>query len=86
VGELESAIRRWRRAEDEELIDKGIFTPGERLELIDGRLIVDEPQSSSHYATMRLVALALARAFGEGWGVRAQGPRIVVADLLPEHW
>ena len=48
--------------------------PGERVELIDGLLMVAEPQSSSHFTAIRLVERALVRAFGEGWDVRAQGP------------
>src|SRR5919106_1160451 len=74
MGELESAIRRWKRVEYERLIDKGVFTPGERLELIDGLLLVAEPQSSSHFTAVRLAAVALTRAFGAGWDVRTQGP------------
>jgi Uma2 family endonuclease len=84
VSELESAIRRWKRVEYEQLIDKGVFTPGERLELIDGLLLVAEPQSSSHFTAVRLVAVALARAFGEGWDVRPEGPIALDDDSEPE--
>src|SRR5262245_12072467 len=66
--------RRWTRLEYERLVEQGIFLPGERVELIDGLLLVAEPQSSSHYAAVRLVEIALARALGPGWDVRAQGP------------
>jgi len=67
-------LRRWKRAEYERLIETGIFRPGERIELIDGLLVVAEPQSSLHFTAVRLVERALSRAFGEGWDVRAQGP------------
>ena len=67
-------IRRWKRVEYEQLVEKGVFMPGERVELIDGLLMVAEPQSSSHFTAIRLVERALVRAFGEGWDVRAQGP------------
>ena len=70
----EIQIKRWKRLEYEQLIEQGVFMPGERVELIDGLLLVAEPQSSSHYSAVRLAQLALARAFGDGWDVRAQGP------------
>jgi Uma2 family endonuclease len=70
----EFEIRPLRRVEYELLVDEGLFDPGERVELIDGLLMVAEPQSSSHYTAILLVERALARAFGEGWVVRSQGP------------
>jgi Uma2 family endonuclease len=67
-------MKRWRRIEYERLVDRGVFEPGDRIELIDGLLLVSEPQSSPHYTAIRLVERALARAFGDGWDVRTQAP------------
>src|SRR5881296_3663502 len=67
-------MKRWKRVEYERLVDRGVFEPGDRLELIDGLLLVSEPQSSPHYTAIRLVERVLVRAFGEGWDVRAQAP------------
>jgi hypothetical protein len=36
--------RRWTRVEYERMIDRGIFRDDERLELLDGVLVVKEPQ------------------------------------------
>ena len=36
--------RRWTRAEYDRLIDKGVFQPDERLELLAGNLVLREPQ------------------------------------------
>jgi Uma2 family endonuclease len=77
-------IRRWTRVEYEQLVEKGVFMPGERVELIDGLLLVAEPQSSSHFAAVRLTELALARAFGHGWDVRARGPIALDDTSEPE--
>src|SRR5207237_250468 len=74
-------MKRWKRVEYERLVDRGVFEPGDRLELIDGLLLVSEPQSSPHYTAIRLVERVLARAFGEGWDVRAQAP-----IALDEAW
>jgi Uma2 family endonuclease len=65
-------MKRWKRVEYERLVDKGVFEPGDRIELIDGLLLVSEPQSSPHYTAIRLVERVLTRAFGEGWDVRTQ--------------
>jgi hypothetical protein len=32
-------VKRWTREDHDRMIDAGIFTPGERVELIDGEII-----------------------------------------------
>ena len=66
--------RRWTRAEYDRLIDLGVFEPGERLELIDGVLMVREPQGSRHAAGIRRVLAALRRALGDAWQIDSQLP------------
>ena len=66
--------RRWTRAEYDRLIEQGVFGPEERLELIDGELLVREPQGSPHAVALGLVQDALGKAFGRGWHVRGQSP------------
>jgi len=39
-------LKRWTRAEYEQLVAQGVFMPDDRVELIDGLLIVAEPQSA----------------------------------------
>src|SRR5437867_2084355 len=84
MGQQELRIRRWKRTEYEQLVEKGVFRPGERVELIDGLLVVAEPQTSLHFTAVRLVERALGRAFGEGWDVRAQGPIALDETSEPE--
>src|SRR2546428_2246808 len=67
-------IRRWTRREYERMIDRGIFRPDDRLELIDGQMVVKEPQDSDHFTAILLVADTLRAAFGPGWLVRPRGP------------
>ena len=66
--------RRWSRAEYERMIDKGIFQPDERLELIDGELIVGEPQTPPHAVGVSLAKDALWATFTAGCHVRARAP------------
>ena len=75
-------IRRFTRLEYERLADLEFFQPDERLELIDGLLVVREPQNSGHAVGTQLVHRALDRAFGAGWNVRAQFP--VALDDMSE--
>jgi len=56
------------------LIDRGLFREDERLELLDGLLVVKEPQGDPHAAAVDLVVAALRGAFGTGWLVRAHAP------------
>jgi Uma2 family endonuclease len=76
--------RRWTRLEYEQLVDEGFFGPEERLELIDGALIVKEPQSSWHVTAVALVNEALRHAFGPGWFVRVPGPVALDESSEPE--
>jgi Uma2 family endonuclease len=66
--------RRWSRREYERLVELGVFKPGERLELLDGVLVVREPQDAPHSLGIRMVEEALRTAFGAGWDVRGQLP------------
>jgi len=76
--------RRWTRAEYDNLIEMGVFKPGERLELLAGLLMVREPQGSPHATGIRLVAQALRAALGQGWIVEAQLPLALDDESEPE--
>lgn len=75
--------RRWRRLEYERLVDLGIFV-GERLELLDGLLVVNEPQGSAHAAIVAQIGQVLAVAFGSGWHARLHAPIALDDDSEPE--
>jgi Uma2 family endonuclease len=79
-----SAPRRWKRVEYEQLIDRGIFQPGERLELIGGQLLIREPQGGAHALGIELVAEALREAFGSAARVRVQLPIALDEESEPE--
>jgi Uma2 family endonuclease len=66
--------RRWTRVEYERLVEHGLFQPDERLELLDGLLVVHEPQGSLHAMVVTAVRKALERAFGTGFHVRDEKP------------
>jgi Uma2 family endonuclease len=76
-------IRRWRRVEYEQLVELGLFS-GERLELLDGLLVVREPQGSPHAAMVGQVGDVLRFAFGAEWHVRLHAPVALDDESEPE--
>jgi Uma2 family endonuclease len=82
-GERE-ALRRWTCHEYERLIDHGFLHEDDPIELLDGLLLVKEPQHSPHRTAVLLVARAVERAFGEGWFVQTQSPIILDDRSEPE--
>jgi Uma2 family endonuclease len=82
--ERDLELKRWTRDEYEHLVERGILTSRDRIELIDGALVVAEPQSAYHYTAIGLVVRALTRAFGEGWTIRSQGPLALDEASEPE--
>ena len=89
IAEMASAgagrgVRRFKRVEYGRLAECGFFHPTERLELIDGLLLVREPQGSPHATGVTLALQALQAAFGAGWIVRPQLPIALDDDSEPE--
>jgi len=76
--------RRWTRAEYDRLIDKRVFRPDERLELLAGQLVVREAQGDTHALAIELVNEALRTAFGPEWRVRVQLPVALDEESEPE--
>ena len=74
--------RRWTRAEYDRLILAGLLDEDEPIELLDGQLVVREPESAGHSAAIWLAQAVLRRAFGRGWLVR--GPAPVALDPASE--
>ena len=79
-----AVLRRWTRHEYARLIDHGFLDEDDPIELLDGLLLVKEPQHSPHRTAVLLVAKAVERAFGEGWFVQTQSPIIVDDRSEPE--
>jgi len=66
------------------MIETGILHEDEPVELIEGRLIVAEPQNTPHALAIELAADALRAAFGPGWRIRIQLPIALGPDSEPE--
>ncbi len=68
-----------RRREYDQLIEAGAFAD-ERIELLEGRLVVMSPQGSLHASVVQLLTDLLVRAVGERGYVRVQLP-LAASDL-----
>ena len=75
-------LRRWSRAEYDRLIACGAFDDDDRIELLDGLMVVKEPQGSWHAATVSHIRRVLQRAFGDRYDVRTHAP--VALDDMSE--
>lgn len=77
-------LYRWTRGQYARLIDGHLLDEDDPIELLDGLLLVKEPQASAHRTSVLLVAKALERAFGEGWFVQTQSPIVLDDRSEPE--
>jgi len=65
----------WSREDYQDLVSRGVFTPEDKVELLDGHLITMAPQQSAHATATRKIRAFLSRAFSES--------RFVVDSQLP---
>jgi Uma2 family endonuclease len=80
---LHPTARTWNADQYQELSDIGVLGPEERVELINGEILVMSPQKSLHMAAWQRVAAVLAARF-PGAHVRTQGPLALSPVDLPE--
>ncbi len=80
MQKLES--HRWATDTYDRMVAHGLFSPGERVELIDGEVVNITPQGTAHITTLLLVQQHLQQVLGAGLHVRTQAP--LVADPLSE--
>jgi Uma2 family endonuclease len=81
---LRIRTRKFSSREYDWLTKTGFFRPDERLELLDGQLVVKEPQHSPHVTAVLLVTEALRGVFGAGWLIRPQFPVALATWSEPE--
>jgi Uma2 family endonuclease len=77
-------LRRWSRLEYDGMIEAGILTSDDHVELIDGEIVSTTPQKSRHATAVCLAEIALRRAFGEQVIVRTQLPLALDPASEPE--
>lgn len=76
--------RRWTCDEYDRLIEVGLLREDDPVELVEGRLLVSEPQHDAHARAIELATDALRAAFGAGWRIRVQLPLALGSASVPE--
>lgn len=64
--------KRWTRLEYDRMAEAGLFSPGERVELLEGEIIAVTPEQSPHSACIGLIDRALRQAFDPSYWIRIQ--------------
>ncbi len=76
--------RRFTADEVMRMVDAGVLSPDERVELIEGELVVVTPQGPVHSTLTVLIHAVLQRAYGGGFHVRDHSPVAGTVDSIPE--
>lgn len=74
---------RWTREHFYQMADLGWFA-GQRVELLEGEIMVQSPQKWPHYSTIDRCGEVLRIAFGTGFWVRQQAPITFGVHSEPE--
>src|SRR5215471_9004653 len=78
-----AGFRRFSVAEYHKLIEIGVLTEDDNLELIEGYLVLKMPRNPPHDGTIDLVQESLRRRLPVGWMLRVQ-EAITLSDSEPE--
>ena len=76
-------LKVWTRDEYYRAADAGLFA-GQRVELIDGAILMMSPMKAAHAAALELSATALRTLFGPRYWIRVQLPLVVSDHSEPE--
>lgn len=76
-------VRHWTRTDYYRMAEAGLFR-NERVELVEGEILMMSPMKPAHAACLQLATKALERVFGAGHCVRVQLPLLVDESSEPE--
>ncbi len=79
----DAAIARFSVARYQRMIETGILTAEDRVELLENYVVLKTPRNPPHDGTIDLLQAALAGRIPPGWLVRVQ-QTLVLADSQPE--
>jgi Uma2 family endonuclease len=75
---------RWTRQQYEKMVQGGVLTEEDRVELLNGRIVAMSPQNSQHATAVTLCRRALEAACGDEVFVRTQAPLALGPHSEPE--
>lgn len=80
---VEPKTRAWTAQEYHQMDELGWFE-GQRVQLVDGEIIIMSPQNFSHSVAVDRISKLLDRAVGEQYWVRSQLPLVLSGNSEPE--
>jgi Uma2 family endonuclease len=78
-----AALAKWSVARYQRMIEAGILTAEDKVELLENYVVLKMPKNPPHDGTLDLIAAALRGLVPNGWLLRVQ-QTIVLADSQPE--
>jgi Uma2 family endonuclease len=78
-----TAFRTFTVDEYHEMIDAGILTDEDKVELLEGYLVLKMPKNPPHESTVRRLNARLLRLIPSGWVLSCQGP-VTFTESEPE--
>jgi Uma2 family endonuclease len=79
----DASIARFSVARYQRMIETGILTPEDKVELLENYVVLEMPRNPRHDGTIDLVQAALTGRIPAGWLVRVQRT-VVLTDSQPE--
>ena len=76
-------VRRFSVAEYHRMIDVGLLTEDDPVELLEGWIVPKMPQTPPHFVSIQRIGKRVDSKLPPGWNVRLQGP-ITTSDSEPE--
>src|SRR5438270_386547 len=80
---LDSSIARFSVARYQRMIEAGILTSEDKVELLENYVVLKMPRNPPHDGTVQLVSEALGPVIPQGWRLRVQ-LTVVLTDSQPE--
>jgi Uma2 family endonuclease len=80
---LDASIPRFSVARYQRMIETGILTPEDKVELLENYVVLKMPKNPPHEGTLDLVNSALPPCLPAGWFLRIQ-QTVVLSDSQPE--
>ena len=78
-----ASLAKWSVARYQRMIEAGILTPEDKVELLENQVVLKMPRNPPHDGTVQLVTEALGPTVPKGWRLRVQ-LTVVLSDSQPE--
>ncbi|MDY3555776.1 Uma2 family endonuclease [Gemmata sp. JC717] len=79
----EASIAKFSTERYDRMVEAGIFTPDDAVELLENYVVLKVPKNPAHDGTALRIRKRLSRAFSTGWDIREQGT-LALSDSRPE--